>query len=523
MAGAVAVLAALVDKPAGHLRVSSAVAFAAGALFGVPGILGVGLAGLLPLLVVPFSGIEAPSYPPVFLAAAANLLVAAIAWLVMRFGGGVSRYLPDLPSYAAVSGAGVFAALLSAPLLAAAAPQPTYVAALGAGATAGLAGVVLAGLPLLLVGAFAAPGLVAPIPGERRGGPFADLDRHAERDEPADLPPTDVEATLFATASTPARRPRGLLAGVAVLGGAGLVAVPVSVWTTGDHWISLLYLAPVFWGARRFGLRGGVLAASLCGIFHLLGTGLLTLAMPAGAVAHPLSLYAQLLLLSPVGAYLGWTREREVGLRRELASRYRLLRQDLLRVVRALTSAVEAKDAYTEAHLRRVAEYAVAVGARLGVKGRDLETLYHAAMLHDVGKIGVPESVLRKEGPLDEAEAEAMRQHPEIGARIVERLDLLADAAPIILHHQERFDGADGTDGTYPGYPAGIAGDEIPLGSRIIAVVDAYDAMTSDRPYRGAKQAAEALAELRREAGRQFDPLVVEVFAEVLAERPWDG
>ena len=100
---------------------------------------------------------------------------------------------------------------------------------------------------------------------------------------------------------------------------------------------------------------------------------------------------------------------------------------------------------------------------------------------------------------------------------------LLADAAPIILHHQERFDGADGTDGTYPGYPAGIAGDEIPLGSRIIAVVDAYDAMTSDRPYRGAKQAAEALAELRREAGRQFDPLVVEVFAEVLAERPWDG
>ncbi len=512
-------LAALVDRPVGHLRASSGVAFAAGALLGTPGILGVALAGLLPLLVV-----EVPPYHPVLLAAVADLLVAAIAWLVMRFGGGVGRDLPDLASYAAACGAGIFGTLLSAPLLAAAAPQPTYAAALGTSATAGLSGIFLAGLPLLLVGAIAAPRLAAPIPGERRGGRPADLGRVAAGGDtsPAFGPESapDGEATLFAKAPTPDRPNRGVLTGVAVLTGVGFAAVPVSVWTAeGDHWIALLYLLPVLWGARRFGLRGGVLAASLSGVVHLLGTGLLTLGLPAVA-DHPLSLYAHFLLLSPVGAYLGWAREEEVGLRRELASRNRLLRQDLLRVVRALTSAVEAKDAYTEAHLRRVADYAVAVGARLGVKGRDLETLYHAAMLHDVGKIGVPESVLSKPGPLDAEEAEAMRQHPEIGARIVERLDLLADAAPIILHHQERFDGG---DGTYPGYPQRIAGEEIPLGSRIIAVVDAYDAMTSDRPYRDAKPAGEALAELRREAGRQFDPLVVEVFADVLAERPWDG
>jgi len=521
MAGAVALVAAMVDKPAGHLRASSGVAFAAGALFGVPGILGVALAGLLPLWLAPLLGGEALAYPPVLLAACADTLVAATAWLVMRFGGGVGRDLPDLASYAAATGAGVFGALLSAPLLAAAAPLPTYGAAVGTSATAGLAGVVLAGLPLLVVGAFAVPRLIAPVPAERRGGPLVDLARNGVAElVPEAPPPADVEATLFATASTPAKAPAGLAAGALVLGGAGLLAVPLSVFTGGeDHWTSLLYLAPVLWGARRFGLRGGVLAASLAAIVHLVGVGLLAYALPTVA-AHPLSLYAQLLLLSPVGAYLGWAREREVGLRRELASRYRLLRQDLLRVVRALTSAVEAKDAYTEAHLRRVAEYAVAVGSRLGVKGRDLETLYHAAMLHDVGKLGVPESVLRKQGPLDEEEAAAMRLHPEIGARIVEGLDLLSDAAPIILHHQERFDGA---DGTYPGYPACIAGDEIPLGSRIIAVVDAYDAMTSDRPYRNAKPTHEALAELRREAGRQFDPLVVEVFVDVLEDRPWEG
>jgi len=180
---------------------------------------------------------------------------------------------------------------------------------------------------------------------------------------------------------------------------------------------------------------------------------------------------------------------------------------------------VEVKDSYTGGHLRRVSEYAVAVGQKLGLRGRDLETLHYASLLHDVGKLGVPESVLRKEGPLDDQETGIMRQHPEIGARMLERLELLRGAAPLVLHHQERFDGE--LDGQHPGYPKGISGEEIPLGARVIAVVDAFDAMTTTRPYREALSMEEAASVLRRERGRQFDPRVVDAFLDSLAERPW--
>ena len=112
-----------------------------------------------------------------------------------------------------------------------------------------------------------------------------------------------------------------------------------------------------------------------------------------------------------------------------------------------------------------------------------------------------------------------MRLHPEIGARMLERLELLRGAAPLVLHHQERFDGE--LDGQHPGYPQGISGEQIPLGARIIAVVDAFDAMTTTRPYRNALPQAEAAAVLRRERGRQFDPRVVDAFLDCLAERPW--
>jgi HD-GYP domain-containing protein (c-di-GMP phosphodiesterase class II) len=140
-------------------------------------------------------------------------------------------------------------------------------------------------------------------------------------------------------------------------------------------------------------------------------------------------------------------------------------------------------------------------------------------MLHDIGKIGIPEDVLRKGGPLDPVEAEIMRRHPAIGARILERLDLLKGAAPIVLHHQERYDGD--MSGTYPGYPGGLAGEQIPLGARIVAVVDAFDAMTTDRPYRNALAIDDAVATLRWERGRQFDPRVVDAFLQIVAERPW--
>jgi HD-GYP domain-containing protein (c-di-GMP phosphodiesterase class II) len=140
-------------------------------------------------------------------------------------------------------------------------------------------------------------------------------------------------------------------------------------------------------------------------------------------------------------------------------------------------------------------------------------------LLHDVGKIGIPETILHKPGGLDPEEFQRMRDHPEIGARILEDVEGLAEVAPLVRYHQERWDGVIGGD--FPGYPHGLAGEEIPLGARIIAVVDAYDAMTSDRPYRAAKPACDAIEELRRERGHQFDPAVVDAFLTLLGERPW--
>jgi hypothetical protein len=288
----------------------------------------------------------------------------------------------------------------------------------------------------------------------------------------------------------------------------------------GNEWTTLVYLLPILWAAIHYGMRGGILAASGSGICHLLGlAGLVVLAGVPGIGREVWSGRADLLILSMAGALVGWSRQRELRLREELIESNRLLRRDLVRVSDALIQAVEVKDSYTGGHLRRVSEYAVAVGQKLGLRGRELETLHYASLLHDVGKLGVPESVLRKEGPLDDQETGLMRQHPEIGARMLERLELLRGAAPLVLHHQERFDGE--LDGQHPGYPKGLAGEEIPLGARVIAVVDAFDAMTTTRPYREALSMEEAASVLRREKGRQFDPRVVDAFLDSLAERPW--
>jgi hypothetical protein len=311
-----------------------------------------------------------------------------------------------------------------------------------------------------------------------------------------------------------------LLGSSMVMAAAAVGLVLVRFLPRGNEWTTLVYLLPILWAALRYGLRGGILAASGSGVCHLLGlAGLVVLVGVPGIGREVWTGRADLLILSVAGALVGWSRQREVRLREELIESNRLLRHDLVRVSEALMEAVEAKDAYTGGHLRRVSEYAVAVGEKLGLRGRDLETLHYASLLHDVGKLGVPESVLRKEGPLDDQETGLMRQHPEIGARMLERLELLRAAAPLVLHHQERYDGS--LDGQHPGYPEGIAGEKIPLGARIIAVVDAFDAMTTTRPYREALPTKEAAMVLRRERGRQFDPRVVDAFLGYLGERPW--
>jgi putative two-component system response regulator len=172
--------------------------------------------------------------------------------------------------------------------------------------------------------------------------------------------------------------------------------------------------------------------------------------------------------------------------------------------VAALANAVEAKDPSTEHHCQRLANLAARLGAQAGLDGPDLEAVAYGALLHDVGKIGVPESILTKPGPLDAREWVVMRTHPEIGARICEPLVAAGAFSPIVRHHHERWDGR--------GYPDGLKGEAIPLGARIVGLVDAFDAMTHDRPYRRAQSVELAIGELWREAGFQFDRALVPLF-----------
>jgi HD-GYP domain-containing protein (c-di-GMP phosphodiesterase class II) len=172
--------------------------------------------------------------------------------------------------------------------------------------------------------------------------------------------------------------------------------------------------------------------------------------------------------------------------------------------VRAFVSSLEAKDTYTRGHSERVSDYARAVGVALGLKKQDLDMLVFGAVLHDIGKIGVADGILNKSGPLTPEEWRIVRAHPEMGARIVSHIQYLEPAVGLILHHHERIDGR--------GYPHGLAGDDIELGARIVTVVDAFDAMTTHRPYRRAMDAEQAIRLLRQHAGRQFDAKVVDVF-----------
>ncbi|MGE0641528.1 MAG: HD-GYP domain-containing protein, partial [Thermoanaerobaculia bacterium] len=316
----------------------------------------------------------------------------------------------------------------------------------------------------------------------------------------------------------------------AVLGDAGLVVLWVTtvhlmVLLSGEgrsplsHWIFLLYGLPILFASYRGGLKGGILSGTAVSA-SLLATSLTGFA-PGDWHLSMVDLQGGVVLFSVLGAVAGAMRNHELQLTAKLERSNRVLRQDLERVLSALRSAMEAKDQYTEGHLRRVCDFAVAVGRRMNLSEHDLERLEIASLLHDVGKIGIADSILRKPGPLDPRERQLMQRHPEIGARILENVNGLEDAATMVRHHQERYDGR--LEGDFPGYPLGLSGDRIPLGARIIAVVDAFDAMTSDRPYRDSIGFERARASLRAEAGRQFDPEVVEVFLSLLSEQGWSS
>jgi HD-GYP domain-containing protein (c-di-GMP phosphodiesterase class II) len=173
-------------------------------------------------------------------------------------------------------------------------------------------------------------------------------------------------------------------------------------------------------------------------------------------------------------------------------------------VLAALSQAIEARDPYTRGHSERVSALAQVVARRLGWNASRLRALGLGALLHDVGKLNLDAAVLRKPGPLDEREYGEVRRHPLAGARLIRGIDALRPALPYVLFHHERWDGR--------GYPSGRSREHIPLGARIVAVVDAFDAMISARPYRPPLPVRSAIAELARGAGTQFDPGVVRAF-----------
>jgi len=176
----------------------------------------------------------------------------------------------------------------------------------------------------------------------------------------------------------------------------------------------------------------------------------------------------------------------------------------------ALSAAIEARDPYARGHSSRVTVFCRAIAKRIGVENERLPVLRLGALLHDVGKLSVPPAVLLKNGPLTEAEFEHVRRHPAAGVRMLRSLGAPREILPSVLHHHERWDGT--------GYPRGRVGERIPLEARILSVADSFDAMTSLRPYRTPRQVHDAIEELERCAGSQFDPELVAVFTDAWGE-----
>ncbi len=267
------------------------------------------------------------------------------------------------------------------------------------------------------------------------------------------------------------------------------------VWNERFSWLLPHYVA--------FGAVGGAiaLAYSAIGLY-----GLAVFVLPL------------FLMRKTMATYLGHTEKSTKKLRKaaetirqqnvSLEQANRLLKERSTAAMESLSATVDARDAYTAGHSRRVQQLALAIGRELGLSQAELDLLGHAALFHDIGKLAIPDAILLKPASLTPDEWALMQRHADEGARIIDRLGFLQDAVPAIRHHHERFDGT--------GYPDGIAGEEIPLGARIIHVADALDSMLTTRIYRAARPADEALEELRRGSGSQFCPRCVSALERLL-------
>jgi putative nucleotidyltransferase with HDIG domain len=190
-----------------------------------------------------------------------------------------------------------------------------------------------------------------------------------------------------------------------------------------------------------------------------------------------------------------------------------LLEKTHFETIMAFSEALEARDQYTAGHSRRVMEYSKSIGQRMKMDKQDIEDLKRSALLHDIGKIGIPDMVLKKQTKLTGEEYAIIKSHPETGAAILKYIKSFKDLVPAVYHHHEQFDGE--------GYPKGVKGKDIPLHARIIAIADTFDAMTSNRAYRKALSFRTALSELERNKGIQFDPDIADIFIEILQESPF--
>jgi HD-GYP domain-containing protein (c-di-GMP phosphodiesterase class II) len=214
------------------------------------------------------------------------------------------------------------------------------------------------------------------------------------------------------------------------------------------------------------------------------------------------------LSISPADRDLVMTFSNQIAIALENAKLYEDLRASYISSVQSLALALEAKDPYTRGHSERVTAYALQIAEEMRLGEELQEALQCAGLLHDIGKIGIEEGILRKKGALEQEEYEALKRHPLIGAHILHPVSFFGDDLFLIRHHHESFDGR--------GYPDGLSGGHIPIGARVLQVADSYDAMTSDRPYRSGLSTGKAKAELFAKSGQQFDPSVVGAFLRVL-------
>ena len=221
--------------------------------------------------------------------------------------------------------------------------------------------------------------------------------------------------------------------------------------------------------------------------------GLLDLAVSAGAGTFS---QRDLSLLSILA--------NQAGISLENARLYEAVRQDYVDVIQALAGAVDARDHYTREHSNRVSLYGVAIARQLKLDESFIETVQFGGLLHDIGKIGIPDLILNKPGRLTDEEFQVMKGHSALGAGLLRRVESLSHLVPLVLYHHERFDGH--------GYPEGLAGKRIPLGARILNVADSFETITSDRVYHKARSMQEGLEEVKRCSGGQFDPEIVEAF-----------